>query len=57
MMKRLDQHLGWRHAMVLRDGIEDTYRWFVKHEHEARRRPPPAREMRRTDDRWIHQQD
>ncbi len=25
------QALGWRHSIALRDGVEDTYRWFLKH--------------------------
>jgi GDP-L-fucose synthase len=22
--------LGWRHRISLRDGVDDTYRWFVR---------------------------
>jgi GDP-L-fucose synthase len=29
-------HLGWRHRIELRDGIESTYRWFLEHRAEAR---------------------
>jgi GDP-L-fucose synthase len=28
--------LGWRHRYQLREGIEQTYRWFLEHRHEAR---------------------
>jgi GDP-L-fucose synthase len=28
--------LGWRHRFDLRAGIEQTYRWFLDHEREAR---------------------
>jgi nucleoside-diphosphate-sugar epimerase len=23
--------LGWRHTMPLRQGVADTYRWFLQH--------------------------
>ena len=28
--------LGWRHRVELRDGVESTYRWFLRHRREAR---------------------
>jgi len=28
--------LGWRHTFELRGGIEDTYRWFLSHQRDAR---------------------
>lgn len=36
-------NLGWSHRTQLRDGIEETYRWFVEHFSEAvaARHPPP----------------
>ena len=33
---------GWRHRIELRRGIEDTYCWFLEHEHEARVEQAPA---------------
>jgi GDP-L-fucose synthase len=35
--------LGWRHRTALRDGLEQTYRWFVEHAADAR---GMARELR-----------
>ena len=29
------QALGWRHHMELREGIEQTYRWYLEHELRA----------------------
>jgi GDP-L-fucose synthase len=29
--------LGWTHRIELADGIASTYRWFLEHEHEARK--------------------
>jgi GDP-L-fucose synthase len=34
--------LGWRHRIELRRGIEETYQWFLDHEHEARLETAPA---------------
>lgn len=34
-VSRLHQ-LGWRHRIELRDGIADTYKWFLEHHAEAR---------------------
>jgi GDP-L-fucose synthase len=31
---------GWRHSIDLRQGIEETYRWFLDHTEHARQ---PAR--------------
>jgi GDP-L-fucose synthase len=28
--------LGWRHQFDLRAGVEQTYRWFLEHVHDAR---------------------
>lgn len=28
--------LGWKHSVELRDGLEETYRWFVEHYEHAR---------------------
>lgn len=37
-------NLGWRHRIDLRQGIETTYKWFLKHQHDARGlRPEPVR--------------
>jgi GDP-L-fucose synthase len=40
--------LGWRHRLALKDGIEQTYRWFLTHQPEARlaATPVPAVELR-----------
>jgi GDP-L-fucose synthase len=40
--------LGWRHRLTLKDGIEQTYRWFLTHQPEARlsTTPVPAVELR-----------
>jgi GDP-L-fucose synthase len=29
-------HLGWRHKIELREGIERTYRWFLENQRDAR---------------------
>jgi GDP-L-fucose synthase len=34
--------LGWRHRRDLRGGIEQTYRWFLEHHHEARLQTVPG---------------
>jgi GDP-L-fucose synthase len=31
--------LGWRHKIEFLAGVEQTYRWFLEHEHEVRREP------------------
>jgi GDP-L-fucose synthase len=28
--------IGWRHKVGLRDGVEQTYRWFLEHQRDAR---------------------
>jgi GDP-L-fucose synthase len=34
--------LGWRHQLELGAGVEQTYRWFVEHQREARLDTPAA---------------
>jgi GDP-L-fucose synthase len=34
-------HLGWRHKIELREGIERTYRWFLEHGRDARHEERP----------------
>jgi GDP-L-fucose synthase len=41
--------LGWTHAMALREGIEDTYEWFVTH--DGGRREPFEAAITGSDDR------
>ena len=28
--------MGWKAKITLREGLEDTYRWFLQHEREVR---------------------
>jgi GDP-L-fucose synthase len=35
-------NLGWRHKLTLREGLAQTYAWFLQHQHDARLESVPA---------------
>ena len=38
--------LGWRHRIDLRDGIAETYRWFIENQGQLRERSGASDEAR-----------